>query len=76
MSHSAAMYRQILADGELAELFAHAPPEALDSFREIYGITFTYGNYTGGFWFSAGVLAVTAAVFFALSLQVMRIKRI
>jgi multidrug/hemolysin transport system permease protein len=74
MSHAAAMYKQILADGELSLLFANAPAEALESTREMFGIAFTYGDYTSGFWFSAGVLAVATVVFFALSLQVLRLR--
>jgi multidrug/hemolysin transport system permease protein len=75
MSHAAGMFRQVLADGELAALFADAPPEALNEFREIFGVVFTYGGYTSGFWFSAAVLAVTAAVFFALSVGIMRFRK-
>jgi multidrug/hemolysin transport system permease protein len=72
MSHAASMFRMALADGELSALFANAPPEVLSDFRETYGIVYSYGGYVSGFWFSAAVLAATAAVFYALSLIAMR----
>jgi len=70
MSHSVSMFRQILADGELPALFAGAP-DALEAFREMFGVVFVYGDYVSGFWMSAGVLAGTADLFYVLSLAVM-----
>ena len=75
MSHSASMFRQLLADGELTELFAGTPPEALSGFREMFGIVLVFGGYTATFWFSAAVLVVTTIVFFLLSLLVMRVRK-
>jgi multidrug/hemolysin transport system permease protein len=75
MSHAGSMFRQLLADGELSELFAGAPPGVLQNFRELFGVVYTYGDYTSGFWFSASVLAVTTIVFFALSLLIMRTRK-
>ena len=70
MSHAASMFRQILADGELAALFADMPGEALEYFREMFGIVFLYGDRISSFWLSAAVLAATTVVFYALSLAV------
>ncbi|MCL2563156.1 MAG: ABC transporter permease [Oscillospiraceae bacterium] len=75
MSHAAAMFRQIMADGPLEALFAGAPPEYLQNFREVYGIVYTYGDYTGSFWFSAAVLAGFTLVFYFLSVVVVRKQR-
>jgi len=75
MSHAASMFRQVMADGELTELFAGAPPGALEGFRETFGIVFVYGDFTSSFWFSAMVLLGTAIVFYLLSLIVMRRSR-
>jgi multidrug/hemolysin transport system permease protein len=75
MTHAASMFKQILADGELSGLFANAPPETLEGFRETFGVTFNYGDFVSGFWFSAAVLAVTTAVFYVLSLVVMKVRR-
>jgi len=67
MSHAASMFRQILADDELSNLFSAAPPEALEGFRELFGVVYTYGGFTSGFWFSAAVLAVGTVLFYFLS---------
>ena len=75
MSHAAVMFRQILADGELSELFANAPPEALTEMREMYGVVLTFGSYESSFWFSATVLIVTTVIFYALSLLVMKSRK-
>jgi len=75
MTHAASMFRQVLADGELSTLFANAPPEALSSFRNTFGVTFDYGGYVSGFWFSACMLLVTAIIFYTLSMVVMRARR-
>ena len=74
LSHSASMFRQIMADDELTQLFAYAPPEALESFREFFGVVFVYGNFISSFWLSAMILAVTTVLFYGLSLAVI-VKR-
>jgi len=76
MSHAASMFRQLLADDSLSELFSHAPPEALDEFREIFGVSFSYDGNTIGFWTSAAVLGATTVVFLALSMGLMRTKKL
>ena len=75
MTHAASMFRQILADGELTALFANAPPESLSALRETFGVVLVYGDITSSFWLSAAVLAATTAVFYGLSLLVMRLDR-
>jgi len=75
MTHAASMMRQLLADGELAELFAGAPSEILNGFREMFGIVLVFGDYTASFWFSALVLLVTTIVFYMLSVLVLRLRK-
>ncbi|MCL2198901.1 MAG: ABC transporter permease [Defluviitaleaceae bacterium] len=72
LNHGASMFRQIFADEKLANLFAGVPVEYLHEFRMFFGIALQYGDYVSSFWFSAGVLAVTAVVFYGLSLAIMR----
>jgi multidrug/hemolysin transport system permease protein len=76
MSHAASMFRQVLADAELSELFAAAPVESLENFREVFGVVYTYGGFTSGFWFSAVVLAVTSGAFYIFSLAVTRAQKV
>ena len=68
MTHSASMFKQILADGELAVLFRGAPLGTLDAFRETFGVILSYGNMVSSFWFSAAVLALTTVLFYVASL--------
>jgi len=75
MSHAASMFKQVMSDRELAEVFSAAPPEVLQGFREMFGIVFTYGEYVSSFWFSAGVLAVTTVVFYVAGVLVMSVKK-
>ena len=76
MSHAASMFRQLLADDNLTELFHGAPTEVLEGFREMFGVVFTYGDYTSSFWFSAGVLLLTTIIFYSISLLLMRNKKL
>ena len=71
MSHAASMYRQLLADGELSALFAYAPAETLEGFRQFFGVVFAYEDFVSGFWFSALWLVAATAIFYGLSLFVM-----
>jgi len=75
MSHAASMFRQLLADDHLTRLFAGAPPESLQSLRVFFGVTFVFGEFQSGFWFSAGVLAVTTVLFYAISLAVIQTRK-
>ncbi|MCL2080341.1 MAG: ABC transporter permease [Oscillospiraceae bacterium] len=76
MTHAASMFRQVLADEQLAVLFEKAPPEVLDGFRETFGVVFSYGEFISGFWVSAAVLIVTTTVFYSASLMVMKLRRV
>ena len=75
MTHAASMFKQTLADGELAVLFGDASPEALESFRETFGVVFNYGGFISGFWFSAIVLTVTTVLFYTASLMAIKARR-
>ena len=75
MSHAASMFRQILADDALAGLFAGAPPEALDNFRELYGVVLKFGDFEVSFWLSAAILAASTVLFYLLSLMAVKFKR-
>jgi len=75
MSHAASMFRQLMADENLSFLFKDAPPEALEGFREVFGVVYKYGDYTSSFWFSAVVLVLTTIVFYTASLLVMRMRK-
>jgi len=75
MSHAASMFRLLLADRELADLFSGAPPEVLEQFRELFGIVFVYGDQTSTFWLSAAYLTFSTTLFSVLSLIAMRLQK-
>jgi len=75
MSHAAAMFRQVLADEKLTDMFTSAPDGYLQNFRVLYGLVYEYGGFTSSFWFSAAVLAGFTMLFLTLSVLVMRNKR-
>ena len=75
MSHAAAMFRQVMADGELKILFEGAPPEYLENFRLLYGVVYDFGGYISSFWFSAVVLIIYSILFFILSVILMRVRK-
>lgn len=72
MSHSAAMFRQILVDEQLEQLFYGAPAEYLENFRLSQGITYAFGDLIINFWHSAAVLTLSAITFFTLGLIFMK----
>jgi multidrug/hemolysin transport system permease protein len=68
MSHSASMFKQILADPNIDKVFERVPIEAKEEYRELYGVVLYYGEFEASFWFSAAVLAVTTVVCYGLAL--------
>jgi len=73
LNHGASMFRQVLAGDALYNLFytVNAPAEYHEQFRLFFGVALQYGDFTSNFWFSAAVLAVSAVVFYGISLAIM-----
>jgi len=74
LSHTASMFRSALADGQLAALFEGADPRNLELFRTTFGLAFDYGPFMSDFWLSAAFLVVSTALFYALSVMIVRRK--
>ena len=72
LSHIASMFRSVLADEQLAILFEGAEPGNLELFRSTFGLTFDFGVFTSDFWMSAAFLAISAAVFYGLSVVIVK----
>jgi multidrug/hemolysin transport system permease protein len=64
MSHAASMFKLAIIDDELTAAFTEQTAEGM---REMFGVTFTYGDFTSSYTFSAGVLIVFTIVFFGLA---------
>ena len=69
-SHTASMFRQILAGDVLDDL--GAPATAIAEINEFMGVTFTIGSFTTNFLFSAILLLVTSVIFFIIGLYLMQ----
>ena len=68
VSHSAALTRQIMMEQPMQNSFADIPESYLLGFKEMVGVTYTYGDYTATPWAHVLVLVATAIVFFLLAL--------
>jgi multidrug/hemolysin transport system permease protein len=72
MSHAASMFKIAIIGDELTVAF---PDETMRSeIYRIFGVTFTYGDFTSGFWSSALVLVLSTLLFFGLSILIQKRK--
>ena len=74
-SHAAVLLRQILMDEPMQLSFADIPPEQLESFQEMMGITYQFGDHEISSLVSIIILLGSALVFYGLSLLNMRRMR-
>jgi multidrug/hemolysin transport system permease protein len=73
MSHAASMFKIAIISDELKAAF---PDEnALSEIYKMFGITFSYGEFTSGFWFSALVLIVFTVLFFGAAVLLEKLRR-
>jgi multidrug/hemolysin transport system permease protein len=75
VSHSAVLMRQVMMDDSLSKTFAGAPAEAAESFKQLMGVTLKFGDTTASALVSFGVLIVSFALFFILSVFSLSRKR-
>jgi multidrug/hemolysin transport system permease protein len=66
LSHAASMYKIAIVGEELNAAFSN--PAVVDSLNLEMGVTYSFGQYTTDFWFSAAVLVVFTVIFFGLAL--------
>jgi len=71
-SHTASMFRQILAGDALENLLYHAPEGTLTFVHEFFGVTFNLGAYTTTLFFSATLLTGSAALCYTAGLFLMK----
>ncbi len=74
-SHSALLFRRIMMEAPVSQSFSGAPEEVTDGFMHKMGVVFDFGGTDASPWVSVAVLAVSAAVFYALSVYVMSRKK-
>jgi len=69
-SHTASMFRQILAGSALDDL--GAPATVVTEINEFFGVTFNFGSFTTNFLFSATLLLGTSVVFYIVGLYLIK----
>jgi multidrug/hemolysin transport system permease protein len=67
-SHAAVLFRKVMMDQPLSVTFAGAPASAVAEFEEMMGVTFRFGDMTLTPVISAGILILTAVIFYCLSI--------
>ena len=68
VSHSAALFRQIMMADPMAATFAGAPTAALDQFQQMMGVTLMIGDKPVNTILSLGYMILTAIIFYGLSI--------
>lgn len=75
VSHAGVLLRQVFMARPMAISFADAPAEAVSSFNQQMGVTFTFGKTVLGMSGSILILIATAIVFYALAIWNVSRKR-
>lgn len=75
VSHAGALMRQIMLEEPVAISFAGVPESYVSEFKEIMGVTYTYGKYAATATVHIAVLIGVAFAFFALALWNVSRKR-
>lgn len=76
VSHSAALFRQVMMADPMAVTFAGVPESVVEDFEQLMGIIFKFGDKTVSPLMSIGILILTAVIFYGLSIfMVSRKKR-
>ena len=67
-SHSAVLLRQVIMEDTIKTSFAGAPASAVESFKELMGVSFKVGDNTVSVMMSIGILVVAGIFFLGLSI--------
>lgn len=68
VSHAASLFRQVMMERPMSVTFAGASETAAAEFKEMMGVTFSFGNGEVSPYISIIILICTAALFYTLSL--------
>lgn len=75
LSHAASLFRLIIMGGSVETVFDGAPLEIKNAFLEEMGVTFAFGNWAIQPWMQITFLAITAVVFYGVSLLIVTLKK-
>lgn len=68
VSHAGALMRQVMMEEPIAKSFYGVPASNVTDFKELMGVTYSYGDFTATAMTHLLVLIATAVVFFGLAL--------
>lgn len=68
-SHAAALLRQTMMEGVMAESFANVPEQYLMDFKHMLGVTFQFGTREVGSSANIAILLISAGIFFLLAVM-------
>jgi multidrug/hemolysin transport system permease protein len=68
VSHAAVLFRQVMMAYPISYAFAGAPPETVEGFKDMMGVTLKFGESIVTPLISIIILVLTALLFFALSI--------
>lgn len=74
-SHAAALLRQTMMEGVMAESFANVPEQYLMDFKHMLGVTFQFGTREVGSSGNIAILLISAGIFFLLAVMKLSKKR-
>jgi len=75
VSHSAALFRQIMMESPMNSVFRSAPVSAVSDFKDIMGVTFSFGSIEFTPFMHILVLVITGIIFYILAIKRVSIKR-
>lgn len=75
VSHAAVLFRQTIMETPISQSFEGVPPEVLEEFNGLMGVTFNFGETTLTGLASIVILVITSIIFFGLSILKLLIKK-
>lgn len=75
LSHGASLFRRIIMGDLTDTVFLNAPVEMKESFLDMMGVNFAFGDFVILPWMQIVYLAVTTVLFYGLSLIVVTFKK-
>lgn len=75
LSHAASLFRRIIMSDLTDSVFLNAPIEIKDSFLDVMGVNFAFGDFVILPWMQILYLVATAVFFFGLSLIVVTFRK-
>jgi multidrug/hemolysin transport system permease protein len=76
LSHAASLFRRIIMSDLTDSVFLNAPIEIKDSFLDVMGVNFAFGDFVILPWMQILYLVATAVFFFGLSLIVVTFRKV